>query len=68
MFSILHHLITQQYLPFHCTERGPGPGHTSSQERGQQEGYTTDNHYARDHTPSPLPDPMHKNAQYLHVV
>ena len=62
MFSVLHHLITQQYLPFHSTERGPG--HNSSQERG----YITDNHYARDHTPSPLPNPMHKNAQYLHVV
>ena len=59
MFSMLHHLITQQYLPFHSTERGPGQ--TSSQEMV----YITDNHYARDHTPSPLPNPMHKNAQYL---
>ena len=62
MFSMLHHLITQQYLPFHSTEWGPADN--SSQERG----YITDNYYARDHTPSPLPNPMQKNAQYLHVV
>ena len=59
MFSMLHHLITQQYLPFHSTERGPGD--RISQESGKHDVYITDNHYARDHTPSPLP-------QYLHVV